>query len=401
MRQNQTKDVLVNNVTSASATAVGHDVIVTDSTGTKGASVAGSIAAGDALLFKQLLPDGDYRPAVIIKKDQVKYISKTLSKTEAPRSYSFAMATSAVGDLTQAIVTIDEWGSKSYEDQIFVPGEVEQASGDTAATMALKMVQSLTANFKNYEPKTGKKVYVPTAGFAAVYATDADRPATTSAAATNYYYVISTGLVYEGDGATNISALSATTVDSADGTAVWTNPLFNIVFSAAGVVYIVEKSQRFVRGKIPYETVEFKVNVKRLDISDDYAETVVTATKSERVANPLKAERLAQLEFNAMGDYGDLYGQVGYPKNIEREYLVDEAGTYTVSYLIQYATKGEGQSHGIESNATLFIVCKAAYGTANSNAAHIEAALGTAFGITSELAAIDGTPSSGIIKINA
>lgn len=400
MRQNQTKDLLVNNVTSASATAVGHDIIVLDSSGTKGASAAGSIAAGDTLMFKQLLADGNYRPSVKIKKEQVKYISKTLSVSETPRTAEFTMATSAVGDLTQAIVAIDEWGSKSYEDQIFVPGEVTQVAGDTAASMALRMVVSLTANFKNYEPKTGKKIYVPTGGFTAVYDTDADRPSSTSAAATNYYYVISTGLVYEGDGSTDIDALAATTVSSDDGTSVWTNPLFNIVHDTSGVVYLAEKAQRFVRGHIPYETVNFRVTAKRFDVSSEYDETIITVTHTNRVSNPLRAERLAQLEYNAMGDYGDLYDKAGWPQNLNREYLVDEAGTYTVSYQIQYATGGEGQSKGIESNATLYIACKSAYGTSNSNANLIEAALGTAFGIASELAAIDGTPSSGVIKIN-
>ena len=94
--QNQVRDVMINNYTGT--TAGSFDVVVTDNEG-------GAVGSGDALLFKQLLSNGNYRPGPIIKKDEVKYVSKVTSKVPVPKFAYFTTTPTAAGDEHQAIIT--------------------------------------------------------------------------------------------------------------------------------------------------------------------------------------------------------------------------------------------------------------------------------------------------------
>jgi len=378
--QNQVIDVLISNSTN--------QVVVSDGTG-------GTVDAGDSLLFKQLLPDGTYRPTGIFEPKDVKYVSKVIGVTATPSLSFFSMTVDGAGFAHQSVITIDQWGSKSFEDQDFTPGEVNEVSGDTTATLSLKMVQSLAANFKNYQPSNGSKVVVPTAGYSVIYELDSDRPSSTSGAAGTYYYVVETGESFEGDGAADIDALVAKVVDAVDGTEVWVNPLFNFINTAAaatyvgagvtgspvtvnGNVFIVEKvPQRYVQGHIEYERLVFNTTYKVYDSinSDDY--TVKAVTYSAGTLNPLDSRRVQDIEWFAMGNYGDLYDGAGYPNNFKREYISILSGTYTASYLVQLGRLGDGVQYGTESGATLQIFCQAA-----GDGAAVETALETALGIT-------------------
>lgn len=314
--QNQNTDIMISNDAS--------DVVVTNSTG-------GTIVAGSGLLLKQLLADGTYRNSGAIKASEVIYVSKAEAVTAVGSSVTATPTVGGVGTAHSFIVEVSEVGSKSFEDKEFFQGQYVEVAGDTAITIAEGIVENLAAGFKNLNPSTGKK---------------------------------STVL---GTGGSTIS--------------IWDNPLFSFAVNLLGEIVVTEKMpQKYSRGHISYERVIFTGLYKIYDgvNSDDY--TTVTVTKVDGAQNPLDARRVADLEYFAMGNYGDLYDTAGAPYNLEREYIANPKGTYLTSYLIQYGSRGAGMSAGDESEATLQIFCTAA--DTAGDALAIETALETALGIT-------------------
>ena len=77
--QKQKTDVMISNVAN-------------NVKGVNGADGADIAAAGEKLLFKQLLPDGTYRTSGIIKPSDVKYISKQVEVTAAASTAVFTCA---------------------------------------------------------------------------------------------------------------------------------------------------------------------------------------------------------------------------------------------------------------------------------------------------------------------
>lgn len=248
------------------------------------------------------------------------------------------------------------------------------------------MVKSLASNFKNVEPRTNKKVYVPTGGVK-TYATQA---AALAAKATltddeDILFIQETGRIYQVDDKTAVTfaTLVKSSVDWSlvtNKTLVWENPLFNFYNGTAGEVYVVEKVQPYITGKVQYETVHFNVKYVVNDATDQYNPVAKTVTTVGATENPLDARRVRDLEWFAMANYGDMYDKIGFPTNLEREYISSIDGTYLVSYFIQYATKGKGINAGTESNASLQIICQSNPATEGSNSDTIEDAINTAWG---------------------
>ena len=360
--QNQVTDVMISNASG--------DVVIKTGAG-------GTVSGAGSFIVKQKLSDGTYRTSGVINPDDVLYVSKTVSVTAIPSYLSFPLAVKGSGYSHQATIVINQFGSKSYEDQNFNVGQVvESATINTTAELSLEMVKSIAANYKSYAHNGATKKLVPTAGFTAIYENDDDRPDTTSGAAGTFYYVIETGKIFEGDGETDISALDASTIGSTAGTYIWVNPFFELINTAAGTVYVVEKAQPYSRGHIGYERLDFNATYKVYDsvASDDYTTGVVTKVKGDE--NPLASQRVEDLEYFAMGNYGDLYDGAGYPFNRIREYYAKEASVYTTSFLIQKSLRGAGNEYGTNSESTLQIFCTSA------DAATIETAIETSLGIT-------------------
>lgn len=314
--QRQVTDVMISNVAA--------DVAVTDGTG-------GTVEAGDSLLFKQKLSDGTFRNSGVIKASDILYVSKTVTVASGASTSSFTPVASGTGFAHSLIVTIDEWGSKSYEDQEFAQGQYVEQAGDTAVEVAEGLISNLSASLKNK----------------------------------------------------NFSSPGAKVTVSGTSTAVvWDNPLFTFTIDATtGATIISEKlTQRYSRGKIGYERIVFRTGYKIYDSisSDDFVAVDVTQVKGAE--NPLDGKRVADLEWFAMSNYGDKYAESGYPHNLTREYIADPAGLYTVSFLIQKSLCGDGVDYGTQSESTLQIFCTA--DTASADATAIETAIETALGIT-------------------
>ena len=256
-----------------------------------------------------------------------------------------------------------------------------QVAGDTDATAALGLVTSLANNFSREEPRSQAKVLVPTAGYTVVYDLDSDRPASTSGADGTYYYVIETGLTFQGDGATNIDTLTAAAIEAADGTLVYDNPLFIFINGINGEVWIISKTQKYVVGKFQDTPLVFNVTAAILDVSDDYNAIVYTVTETHRVLNPCSAKTVQKLEWFTNGNKGDQYRGMGYPINFEEDLLSTTGTTYEAIYQIEYVFKGAG-SYVMESPKLLQLAVGSVQGTANSDAAKIEAAISTAWSIS-------------------
>lgn len=375
--QNQSTDFLVSNANG--------DVVVTNNLGVT------ISAAGESILLKQKLSDGSYRPTSVIKPNDVRYVSKLVVPSNvAPKYETFKLVAGSTGDLFKCGITIDGWGSFSVEDQDLNVGEVEQtATVNTAAELALEMVKSLAANYSKYEFANKRKTYVPTGGVL-TYATEAAALADKASLTDDedIIFITANATAYQVDDKTASSF--ATLVKSAidwslvtSKTLVWVNPLFNFYNGDGGEVYIVEKKQNFVTGKIDLKPITFNSHVKVFDYTDNaYDVTYLTVTSGGGVQNPLAAERVRQLEYHCMGNYGDLYDGGGWPYNRDRNYLSDLSNTYLTSYIIQIGTLGQGGNYGVESQATIQVVCDTLGETSSSDAKALEDALETALGIT-------------------
>lgn len=370
--QNQVRHLMISN----SALADAGEITVVDAKG-------GSVDAGDALLFRQLLSDGTTQAHEAIALADVKSVTKTVKATAVAGSATFTIDVSAAttGDYHRAEIMLTNWGSTSFEDTYLKHATHMQTATDTDATAALGLVVSLANNFSREEPRSQAKILVPTAGYTTFYALDSDRPASTSGADGTYYYVIETGETFQGDGATNIDSLVAAAVEAADGTAIYDNPLFNFVNGVNGEIYIIAKEQQYVVGKFQDTPLTFDVTATIIDKSDDYNTIPYTVTETHRTLNPCSAKTIQQLEWFANGNKGDQYRGMEYPINFEDDLLSTTGTTYEAIYTIEYVFKGAA-SYVMESPKTLQLACGSVPGTADSDAAKIEAAISTAWSIS-------------------
>lgn len=110
---------------------------------------------------------------------------------------------------------------------------------------------------------------------------------------------------------------------------------------AGAVITLKEVEQDWKLGKFPVAIIPFEVQLGEIlndGLADvewaDVADGAATATN-----NGIK--KLADLEYFAMGTRGDEYRGMGYPRNLDTEYLINMASTYDVIN-IHYVYVGEG-----------------------------------------------------------
>ena len=397
----------VNNYTST--TAASYDIVVTDKTG-------GAVGAGESLLFKQKLADGTFQTLALIDKAQVKSVSAKAAVTSVPAYATVQAATSATSDLHRIEIAIDNWGSDSFEDQYIKQANYEEASGDTALKIGLGLVASLYKNYTREVPVQSAMFIQPSDGFDSVSA-NLDSTAEPSTAATMTYsiadktwyvannestkewkdiaeatvvsavtsgltagelYIVKSsstaGALYFATGATAATKVSDVVYHK-------TNPLFVFFTDTAGKIYIVEKEQAFVLGKLQAKPLIFKVSGRIYDVSAGFTEASLTTTHVGAVVNPVDAKKMASLEWFCAGYSGDDYRGVGYPNNFETSGLVNTSTSYAVIYTINYDLEGQGFNKGAVVPNTLQLLCASAPGTASTVADVIEEAINTAWSI--------------------
>lgn len=361
---NKIRVVGVNNYTGT--TAASYDLVVTDKNG-------GTVGANDDLLFKQLLGDGTYQTLGVVKKDSVSKVTKVLKATAVP-GYATAQAIAgAIGDLHRIEVALDNYGSDSFEDQYIKQG-THKATAATAISNANGLINSLYLNYERDVPKQHTSIAHPTAGYDGVVATFADLAAPASSG--DFYYVLADGVGYLA-GAT----WGALKPGDSNTTSYKQNALFEFVTTATGLVYVVEKNQSFVNGKFQSKSLVFHISGRVYDASDAYSEASLTVTQVGKVQNPVDAFKMANLEWFAAGYKADDYRGVGYPNNIETDYLVATGTAYEALYTIHYADGGAGGNKGAEVDNVLQLICASNPATASTAADVIEDAINTAWSI--------------------
>jgi hypothetical protein len=98
--------------------------------------------------FVQKHKDGSFKRSDVIPVNQIRFINPISPKVTVPKSYVFTVSTTgtSVGDVFIVTIKIDNWGSKSFEDQYLKFGFHKRVTGDNAVTIAAGLAASLTLN---------------------------------------------------------------------------------------------------------------------------------------------------------------------------------------------------------------------------------------------------------------
>lgn len=155
--QNQVKDIFVVNALAgettakafiASASPLELQILKVDGSG---------VPTGvEDFYFVQKHADGSFKRSDVLPANQIRYVNVINPKIQVFKSYSIkipAVAGFDVGDVLQIMITLDNWGSRSFEDQYFKFANYKILTGDDEEDIANGLVTSLTRNFSR-EPGT-------------------------------------------------------------------------------------------------------------------------------------------------------------------------------------------------------------------------------------------------------
>lgn len=118
-------------------------------------------------------------------------------------------------------------------------------------------------------------------------------------------------------------------------------------------VVIKEVEQEWVLGVKPQEPVYFEVQLPTIEMEGD---DVVwgNVTKAE-FGNIINGKEIADLEYFSMGDRGDIYRNIGWPKVMNTQYLVDPTKPYDVINIHYFYEGGNEQPHKSEKDITIVV----------------------------------------------
>ena len=324
--------------------------------------------------------NGDFKSSDVIKANQVKFFRKQAPVTAVLKSIALAIPTGiTVGTIVRVDITLDQWGSASFEDQYFKFGLYKVVTGDTVEDIADGLIASLARNFSREEPlthgtdtintyavvETYTEVDDTTAQAAAVTdkasLTDGDVIRVTGDTIDNYYDVTDVTETLFADIFTLKAAYSSYTVQS--------NPLFTFGKTATtGGTYsltITEKNQSYVLGKKQARHLVWSV-------TNDFDST---QTETVRVINPTSGQRIADLEWFCRGDFGDRYRDMGYPHNFDNVYdasASEATGYYTLELGFWY----EGGNHAVQKSEKVLTIASTSMTEINKLITDIEAGTG-------------------------
>ena len=107
-------------------------------------------------------------------------------------------------------------------------------------------------------------------------------------------------------------------------------------------ILLEEVGQPYIKGKMKAEKIPFKIYPGTI-INSDSDEVIWGTVTEEKSVNYIKSSyAIADLEYFCMGERGDQYRGIGYPNNIETQYLVDTSKEYdTLDIQYYYAGNAE------------------------------------------------------------
>ena len=190
---------------------------------------------------------------------------------------------------------------------------------------------TLTVNFQSFID------YSPSSGFSVTAAIDGDNTNTANATA---FYLALAKAIYKSlpKGKYPYAKVYA----GVSGTTEITDANIDSVAGYANGVIIEEAPQKYVRGKLNGEPVPFTVstNVSASNV-DAYAWGVDTTSASSNVLP--SAYIIADLEYFALGERGDVYRGNNWPNNYEPTYAVDLSKDYDI-LTIEYYWQGTAEN---------------------------------------------------------
>lgn len=154
--QNQVKDIFVTSAVAAETTAKTFNASASAlEVAVLKADGSAAPAAGEDFYFIQKHTDGSIKTSDTLLGGKVRYANLVNPKTAVLKSYAITVPAAAivVGDILQLTIVLDNWGSRSFEDQYFKYATYKVVTGDTVTTIAAGLVTSLTNNFSR-EPGT-------------------------------------------------------------------------------------------------------------------------------------------------------------------------------------------------------------------------------------------------------
>ena len=314
-------------------------------------------AKGDFYIISKR-SNGDVKRSDVIKQDKVTYLKKQAPVTAVAKSISMAIPSGiATGTILRIDITLDQWGSASFEDQYFKFGVYKVVAGDTVEDIADGLIRSLARNFQREEPLERGTDSVNTYAVVTT-ATGADDAAAQTAA----FALIAAGTIEANDnirvtgdtidkvytlanaGGANFAAAFTEVADWSTYT-VRANPYFTFDKTAVkGGTYsltITEKDQQFVLGKEQARHLVFSV---RNDFN-------AIQTETARTVNPNSGRRIADLEWFCMGFYGDMYRGAGWPYDFDSVVVRDaDAAEATGYFTVEIGFFYEGGNHAVQKS---------------------------------------------------
>ena len=192
-----------------------------------------------------------------------------------------------------------EYGSLSYQEQYIKHAVVRATTGMTAAKFYVELLKSAVLNFSREQ--------VSLLSFSL---SDADNtPVFTYDALTKQFTQVGTGVVTEAA----------------------------VIAAAPTKLVIEEVEQPYVRGLKSSDPLKFNILPRNILVSGDELVWGV-ATKVASTTTVGNGKEVADMEYFYMGERGDVYRNVGFPRVIPTEYLADPTAQYHIIELAYFDT---------------------------------------------------------------
>ena len=252
---------------------------------------------------------------------------------------AYVASTSAVAGQQYILkVTVDEFGGLSPEDKGFIFGEYTAVSGDAGKNVLANLAVNLAKNASRAAYNDLIKVYVTTA-------------ASGSAAAANSTLVTAS---------TDVASLTG---------------------SYVGIV-IEGVDQPWKAGKARFNKVFFTVAADPIIASGLETKWATITMNADHIAAAVKnSKKIADLEWFAAGERGDIYRGMGYPNNFDFEPMVNPAAAYGY-HVIELTWAYQGDAEDIQKSPKELVIVALAegdttYTVINAIAADINSAAGS------------------------
>ena len=254
----------------------------------------------------------------------------------AESEYFFFKYMNADGLVTRSDLINPKWirsVKKTTSDEMARPLMVHTVALDSAVTLAdLKGKNvNLTVDFQEFID------YSPSSGFAVTASIVGDNSNTANATA---FYLAVAKALYKALPKKEYPYVKI--YAGASGDTEITDDNFDSIAGYASGVVIAEAAQKYVRGKLSGEAIPFTVSTSvRASNIDVFPWGVDTVAAGSDVIPA--AQILADLEYFALGERGDVYRGSTWPNNFEPTYAIDLAEEYDV-LTIEYYWQGTAEN---------------------------------------------------------